>query len=59
VILNFDGQQTPDEDSLEDVLDSTHGNFTALVVDATTGKERTLHGELTAENAGQAGPAVE
>ena len=46
VILNLDGQPTPDEDSLEDVLDSAHGNFTALVVDATTGKERTLHGEL-------------
>ena len=46
VILNFDGQSTPDEDSLEDVLDSAHGNFTALVVDATTGKERTLHGQL-------------
>ena len=46
VILNFDGQPTPDEDS-PDVLDSSHGNFTALVVDATTGKERTLRGELS------------
>src|SRR5207244_1559319 len=48
VILTMNGQPTPNDESLEDLLESTHGNFDLAVVDANTGKERTLSGELGA-----------
>ena len=46
VILRFDGQPTPDDEALEKLLDSAHGDFKLLVWDARTGRKSVISGAL-------------
>jgi hypothetical protein len=46
VILSFNDQPTPDDEALEKVLDSAHGNFSLWVWDARTGRKSTITGAL-------------
>ncbi|HTQ38708.1 MAG TPA: PDZ domain-containing protein [Pirellulales bacterium] len=46
VILNFDGKATPDEEALDSILDSAHGGFKLLVMDAHTGNTSVINGSL-------------
>jgi hypothetical protein len=46
VILQFNDEPTPNDLSLEDLLEATHGDFKLLVCDARTGEERYLNGDL-------------
>jgi len=46
VILRFDGQPTPDDEAMETVLDSAHGDFKLWVWDARTGRKSVIGGSL-------------
>jgi PDZ domain len=53
VILNLDGQPTPDDEALETLLETAKGEFKLQVCDAQSGEKRTLSGNLgAAEPAG-------
>jgi S1-C subfamily serine protease len=46
VILNLDGQPTPDDEAMEALLESTKGDFKLSVCDAQSGEKRTVIGNL-------------
>jgi membrane-associated protease RseP (regulator of RpoE activity) len=56
VILSLNGQPTPSANSMDQVLDSAKGQFSASVWDARTGRTSTLTGTL-GPNAAPAAPA--
>ncbi|HEY2826601.1 MAG TPA: PDZ domain-containing protein [Pirellulales bacterium] len=54
VILQFNGQPTPDDTALETILDAAHGDFKLWVWDARTGRKSVITGALDAENDAEA-----